>query len=542
MAHYVQWPPDYAAEINRRTSLFYAYSQNPQQMPASDLFYANNPVDWINDFCVTYNPRNASPIPKKIPFILFFKQEQFIYYLKECLEDKESGLVEKARDIGATWLCCAFSVWLWKFHPGSSIGWGSRKEQLVDKIGDPDSIFQKIRMIIQSLPEFVLPAGFDPTKHMSYMKIVNPENGSVITGESGDNIGRGGRSTIYFKDESAHYEHPELIEAALGDNTDVQIDISSVNGSNNVFYRRRQAGEVWDAERQSTPGKVRVFIFDWRDHPGKDQKWYDKRRKKAADEGLLHLFAQEVDRDYIASLDRVVIPMKYIKSAIDAHIKLKWPAGGERIAMQDVADEGGDRNAYAGRIGPVLNRCEEWGEGDTGETARKMVALAVQDQIEEMYYDCIGVGSGVKAETNRMKQAGQLPPRMRIMPWNASASPLEATENLILGDPHTPKNEDYFQNLKAQAWWRLRIRFEKTFKAVTQGAKYNPNEMISLPSTLENLHKICAELGQATQKVSVTTGKMVVDKKPDGGVSPNLADGIVGCYCPTKELSILDVL
>ena len=27
-------------------------------------------------------------------------------------------------------------------------------------------------------------------------------------------IGRGGRKLIYFKDESAHYEHPEMIEAA----------------------------------------------------------------------------------------------------------------------------------------------------------------------------------------------------------------------------------------------------------------------------------------------------------------------------------------
>jgi hypothetical protein len=52
----------------------------------------------------------------------------------------------------------------------------------------------------------------------------------ILICEAGDNIGRGGRTLVYFKDESAHYEHPDLIEAALGDNTNVQIDISSVNG------------------------------------------------------------------------------------------------------------------------------------------------------------------------------------------------------------------------------------------------------------------------------------------------------------------------
>lgn len=536
----MDWPPNYREVIKQRGKLIENLMMEPALLPEVNFFYSKHPQEWINDFCITYNPRNVGI--KTVPFLLFDRQREFVDFLYGCLTDKESGLVEKARDIGATWLCVAFSVWAWRYIPGASIGWGSRKEQLVDRIGDPDSIFEKIRMIIRNLPKFMLPNGFDMSTDMPSMKIINTETGSVITGESGDNIGRGGRSSIYFKDESAHYEHPEKIEAALGDNTDVQIDISSVNGTNNVFYRRRQAGEVWTPEVTPAPGKMRIFLFDWRDHPGKDQAWYDKRRKKAEDEGLLHIFAQEVDRDYMSSLDRVIIPMKYIKAAIDAHVKLGWIAGGERISMQDVADEGGDRNAYTTRVGPVLKRCLEWGEGDTGETARKMVQLAVEDAVSECYYDCIGVGAGVKAETNRLKQIGGIPMRMRILPWNAASKPLNPTDNLIRGDIHTPKNEDYFYNLKAQAWWMLRVRFEKTYKAITQGAKYNPNEMISIPSTIDNLHKLCAELGQATIKPNVTSGKLVVDKKPDGGVSPNLADSVVGCYCPTKELSILDIL
>jgi phage terminase large subunit len=76
-----------------------------------------------------------------------------------------------------------------------------------------------------------LAEGFNPEsdKHMSYMRIVNPENGATITGEAGDNIGRGGRKTIYFKDESAHYERPDKIEASLSENTRVQMDISSAS-------------------------------------------------------------------------------------------------------------------------------------------------------------------------------------------------------------------------------------------------------------------------------------------------------------------------
>src|ERR1700727_2911916 len=129
---------------------------------------------------------------------------------------------------------------------------------------------------------------------------------------------------VYFNDDSAHYERPELIEAALGDNTNVQIDISSVHGTANVFYRRRMAGEIWQPDKTSTKGKTRIFIFDWRDHPGKSQEWYDGRRIKYADEGLLHLFAQEVDRDYASSVEGIIIPSKWVKAAIDAHKKLKF--------------------------------------------------------------------------------------------------------------------------------------------------------------------------------------------------------------------------
>lgn len=557
MAHNTAWPPDYGFEYERRSKNWTLLDSDPNLVIHLKRFYATGVdeedeglveepwrgcVAFINDWCVTYNPRNQGL--KTIPFLLFERQEDFVQYLWECFNDKESGLVEKARDIGATWICCAFSVWLWLFYPGVAVGWGSRKEQLVDKLGDPDSIFQKMRMIVEILPEFLLPVGFNSKVHMTYMRFINPENGAVITGEAGDNIGRGGRSSMYFKDESAHYERPELIEAALGDNTDVQIDISSVKGSNNVYYRRRHSKNsiIWKRGDSIPKGKTRIFIFSWNDHPGKTQEWYDQRRAKAASEGLLHLFAQEVDRDYMSSLDRVIIPIKYIKAAIDAHIKLKWPEGGERIAMQDVADEGGDKNAYSSRIGVVLKKCTDWGEGDTGETGRKMIQLAKEDGLSELYYDCIGVGAGIKSETNRLRQEGKLPTRLRIMPWNAAASPLNPNQNLIPGDMHTPKNEDYFSNLKAQAWWNLRIRFEKTYKAVIEGAKYPINEMISIPSSLENLHQIEAELSQATQKVSLTTGKMVVDKKPDGGISPNLADSIVGCYSPTRTLSILDVL
>jgi len=545
----IQWPPDYLAEFQRRIAFGEAAYKDILTRKALLLVWKDDPVRFINDCCITHDPRNRPPLPKLMPFLLFQRQEEFVWFLKACLDDKESGLVEKARDIGASWLCCAFTVWLWLFWDETTVGWGSRKEEYVDAKGDPKAIFPKIRQIIDALPEWVKPEGYNPVKHATYMRIVNPQNGSVISGEAGDNIGRGGRTTIFFKDESAHYERPELIEAALGDNTDVQIDISSVNGTANVFYRRRNAGEVWAPGKKMEKGKTRVFIFDWRDHPGKSQEWYEMRRKKAENEGLLHVFKQEVDRDYSGSVDRIIIPQEWVKAAIDAHLVLpkKYPEiygkmviEGEKVAMQDVADEGGDKNALVARHGILCNHAEHWA-GEAGEAAEKAIPECTRLGVKELYYDSIGVGVGFKTQVNTMKEKPSWPMHMRVLPWNAGATPLDPEDHIIPGDDESPLNKDQYGNLKAQGWFRVRARFYKTFRAVTQGDKFPVDELISLDSTMPTIHELCQELSQAVRKKN-GEGKTIVDKKPDGARSPNLADALIGCYNPTKEASIFDAL
>ena len=850
-------------------------------------FYKLNPVAFIEDWCVTYDPRNKPPIPKVMPFVLFPRQKDFIDYLYELWITNESGLCEKARDMGASWLCVAFSVWLWLFHEGSAIGWGSRKAEYIDERGDPKAVFPKIRQVISYLPGFLRPLGFDPVKHATYMKIINPENGATITGESGDGIGRGGRTTIYFKDEaltltskiltisgwklmgdltmkdkvidvkgkpqnitnindagifqiykvifsdgtfvecspnhfwtlnkvhgkresvtlrtkelyesykyiskqgqvqykyrlplispiefekkelplhpyvigaligdgglsqvpkcspnitsidteilehfekclpdycvmkksdkmtyrlgdvqgrmgwkhksrirqailetglagkksweksipdiykyssisdriellqglmdtdgsagksggscayytssqqlaldirflaeslggyatmkikkdkrgfrdqyvcflilpsqiepfrlkrkleifnkrknsiersvisvekteriepvrcisvdsndrlyltngcipthnSAHYERPELIAASLDDNTNVQIDISSVNGSANVFYRKRMAGAIWEKGEPIAKSITRVFIFDWRDHPLKTQEWYDNRRSKSEKEGLLHKFAQEVDRDYSSSVDRLIIEPQWITAAIDAHVKLNFTASGEKIAGQDIADEGGDKNALVIRHGVILQYCEAWG-GSAGDAALKSIPKCLELGVTNLQYDSIGVGSGFKNQTNNMIESGAIPKSLQITQWNAAASPINPDSRIISGDSNSPTNNDFYGNLKAQGWWNLRTRFYKTYQNIINGDNNPHEELISLPSNLPNLHQLKMELSQAVHKYS-GSGKLIVDKKPQGSMSPNLADAMVICYTPAREVSIFDVL
>lgn len=528
------WPFDYAASIAWKKRVTIELETDDGLAAGAKLYYRGKPKDFINHWCWTYDPRNAAiGRPAWMPFLLFERQEQFIDWLLLCIENEVSGLTEKSRDMGATWLACAFSVYLWLYVPGAAVGWGSRKEDLVDRLGVIDSIFEKVRTIIRRLPKAFWPDGFNDDC-LTFMRCINPENGNAIIGEAGDNIGRGGRTLIYFKDESAHYAHPEAVEAALSDNTRVQIDISSVNGLGNVFHRSRESGKDWLVGEQLERGRTSVFVMDWRDHPGKDAAWYEERRKSFEDRGLPHIFAQEVDRDYAAAVEGIIIPALWVKSAIDAHIKLGFSDNGGWCGALDVADGGGDVNALAKRKGVILKSAESWGAVDTGVTARRAVAECEGIDIE-LQYDSIGVGAGVKAETNRLEEEGLLPPRLKLIPWNAGASVLNPDKPLLEDDFNSPLNKDFFKNLKAQAWWMLRMRFERTHRAVTEGILYDPDELISLPSDLPNLRQIEKELSQPTASRDPSM-KLIVNKTPDGTRSPNLADSIVMAYHPVPGL------
>ena len=129
--------------------------------------------------------------------------------------------------------------------------------------------------------------------------------------------------------------------------------------------------------------------------------------------------------------------------------------------------------------------------------------------------------------------------RLDIQPFNAGGAPWSPTSRVIPGDSASPKNEDFYANLKAQGWWLLRTRFEKTYKAVTQGIHFPTEELISIDSAIPQLHEIEMELSQPTSSYN-GKGKMVVDKKPDGGRSPNLADAIMMCFNPKMPSGIFD--
>lgn len=325
MADFDWKAPDYEPVWQARADRLKRIRDGETSLDALKLFYKDHPVEFLTDWAVTFDPRNAEiGIPTTVPFLLFPKQAEFITWARDRWLKREDGLAEKSRDMGVSWLCVGFAVWMWLFHPGTVVGFGSRKEEYVDDLNDPKSLFWKVRQLISLLPVEFRPAGFDPKKHAPFMSIVNPENGAAIVGEAGDNIGRGNRTSVYFKDESAYYERAESIDAALSQTSNCKIDISTPNGNDNPFARKRHSG------------KVPVFTFHWRDDPRKGPDWYQKQ-KDQLDPVVL---AREVDIDYNASTNDAWIDGSLIEDAqrlgpADVEANGPWKIGVDAAHMGD---------------------------------------------------------------------------------------------------------------------------------------------------------------------------------------------------------------
>lgn len=385
----IDWQhPDYGPIWERRMQALQRLRDDPDQVESVKAYYASqSPAQFINDWGCTFDPRNVElDRAPTMPFLLFPKQVEFIEWIYERWRKRENGLCEKSRDMGITWLCAGFAVWGWLFKPGFVAGFGSRKEEYVDKLGDPKSIFWKIRTFIDLLPREFKPKGYDPQKHAPFMRIMNPDNEAVIVGEAGDNIGRGNRASIYFKDESAHYEHPESIDQALSQTSNCSIDLSSVKGEGTPFWRKRHGG------------RVPVFIFDWRDDPRKGQEWYEAQVEKHADDPVI--VAQEIDRDYTAAVTNSFIPGTLVTEAQRLGPADVTPVGPMRIGL-DVARFGDDRCVLTFRRGRVVTRQMVWGQTSLTSTAGRVLQEVRQYKragiapIEQIAVDTCGLGAGV---------------------------------------------------------------------------------------------------------------------------------------------------
>lgn len=550
--------PSYAAVYRERLARYRLLSRDDYQLAVHLKHYGSNPIDLIEDWFDTYDPRL---IPKgqrpNLPFILFDKQREFITWLCEREADPELkiGAAEKSRDVGVSWLFAAYMVWSWLMRPGSAITYGSYTQDRVDELGVMGSQLEKCRAIIRGLPDFLKPEGFSETTDLLHGRLLNRENGSTIVGEVGDQIGRGDRAVLVIIDEAAFLKHPEKVDAACSQTADCRIYASTAHGQG-AFYQKIKGGTY------------PRFRFHWRDDPRKDDAWYERQRLTLP----AVIVASEIDINHEASIEDICCPSEWITIARSKELLEllgDLPDYGYGIAGLDVATGGSSKNVYIARFGPIVRPPRSWrgAHGESGATAHRAADLARADGVALLNFDSIGVGEGVATTLKNLRveiverisegelgvdEVDRLVNRVASfepVPTERTRTELIRTAPINVGVPASEfvywpdgkTSREKFANTKAEIWWTMRDRLEKTYETWLSltgrdGGRLHPvEELLLLPDDDE----LCSQLSVPTYRL-VGAGKIAIERKEQlaarGVASPDFAEALSLTFVPAPPV------
>lgn len=271
-------PKDPDANLQWRANILQA-AETDEELQV-DLYTAcsQSILFFLNAFAFTLRVFEPSDTGKKqqaefshLPYVTWEIQDRHILRVEHAIEEGDSLLTDKSRDMGATWNHIAVYVhrFIFAAKPESHL-MISRNEDVVDvldalpknyphgPLSAPGTLFGKVDYILSRLPEWML-----PRMGRKRMHLVNLDNGCRIDGESSNaNAGSSDRRTSILMDEMAKMQEAEAIKRSTADVTACRLPCSTPNGAGTTYSKWRMSGQI------------PVFILPWWDHPEKGKNRY----------------------------------------------------------------------------------------------------------------------------------------------------------------------------------------------------------------------------------------------------------------------------
>ena len=270
--------PDYLRKLRARAEMLRKCSEDPFFLQEQILnVWAVDPIRFIEDFMFIKLPNYHNAIK---PFFMFDYQKKIILKLMDSEQSlgEHTILVDKPREMGLTWIVCAYMTWRWLFTPQWSGFILSRTESEVDdgSTSPDNSIMGKIRWSIERLPPFIMPEGFQAkgrkgTSTDMNLKMQNPVMQSSINGSSTNtSAGRSRRYSFTFVDECFFIENFSSVYRSLESVSRVKLFASS-----------SKEGSKFKKFTEMVAAKDDYISLKWSDHPWKDAEWFKELERKA---------------------------------------------------------------------------------------------------------------------------------------------------------------------------------------------------------------------------------------------------------------------
>lgn len=259
--YYKSVPKERLANLRFRLSLLRQCKSSRANQKAVIEACRRDILFYINCFVFQFNPKKKG-LNSVGPFITYpFQDEALIARpathgkkgMLWCYENNRSAVIEKSREMGATWLFLIFQDWLCLFHPFVQCLNISKSAEAVDD-PSPDSLFWKLRFMHRHLPDWMKGKITETKMYLEYKNTNSVNTGEASTGRAGV----GGRAGLIFVDEFSKIREATEIRQRTANTADCRFFNSTHEGTDTEFFRLT-----------STPEMVKIQMH-WTQHP---EKW-----------------------------------------------------------------------------------------------------------------------------------------------------------------------------------------------------------------------------------------------------------------------------
>lgn len=490
------FPPYFRTEMTKRIGLLSEANKSKALQKSIKEVCSKDLILFTSTFVFTLDPRLvAQNKPALVPFIPFPKQIDYLNLRLSCIETGDNTVLLKSRDAGASYIALIHQSHSFLFNKNATTGLLSKKIDLVDRLGDANTLFEKLRQIFKYFPKWLLP--LDKDYFSGFARMVNYEKNNSIVGFSGEDAGRSGRAYFLDWDEVAFCPYAESQAMAMSQTTNVLFLTSTPNGKNNYF-----------AKQYLTSNWKKIFIH-WKDDPRKDQAWYEKQCEKLDPRSV----AIEIDGSFEESSEGAIFIYKHLEKCLNAFDQLY--SGGTPIisAGLDISLGKLDECVFTILVaGCIVKEQIVLKEPDLVSLAYKVHQLCCDYNVDVLGLDTIGIGEGVSHIMARMNK------RYDLVPIRGNA----ACTNQYF-EEYDAKAKDLFRNLRAEMYYSLARKVKNTFQFLSGLRQWDQTECISfilsdyttLFSQLESIELIKKPNADKSQIMSKEEMKSMGLKSPD---------------------------
>ena len=352
-------PREYRANLKFRKSLLDQCRHDRQAQLAVIHACKNDLLFHVNAMVMQFNPLMKGE-QSVGPFITWEFQEKMLMMeppigkgILWCYEHDRTAVVEKSREMGASWLFLIFQDWLCTYHPHVQSFNISRSADAVDS-SSRNSLFSKLRFMHEHYPDWLKGEIVENKFYFDYKRTGSENTGEASTGRAGT----GGRAGVVFVDEFSEIKEDVKVRQNTASISDCRFFNGTHLGVGTEFYNLTQSPEI-----------VQIQMH-WTRHPRKNTQLYsfDVEKQK------VHYWRYDEGADWLVEIPHPLVPFPEDYP----YDRTGQPSGGPHPGIRSVWY---DRKAA--EIGTARQVAMELDINPTGSSSQFYEAMTIRKLISQ---------------------------------------------------------------------------------------------------------------------------------------------------------------